>query len=74
MYGGEMNGVVYMSDLAEDAGFPKPEHGRYFFIDRHSEAKDRHDDSELFDRYSRNFSIAIYDSDKKMLFYLREDT
>ncbi len=74
LYGGERDGVAYAFDFAEDVGIPKPEHGRYFFIDRHREAKDRYSDSGLLDRYSFNFSVAIYDSDKKMLYYLREDT
>ena len=48
--------------------------GYYMFEDRHSESKDSRDDSELFDRYSYNFSIAIYDCDTDKMYYFEFDT
>lgn len=74
MYGGEKNGVQYGYDLAQNAQWPRIEHGCYQFADRHSESKNPDDDSELFDRYSFNFEIAIYDLDSDYLYYYRFDT
>ena len=74
MYGGEKDGVAYGYELAEEAHFPKIENGYYIFEDRHSESKDSRDDSELFDRYSYNFSIAIYDCDTDKMYYFEFDT
>lgn len=74
MYGGIKNGITYGYNLSSDANIPQVENGYYYFLDRHSEATNIHSDEELFNRYSFNFSIAIYDSDKKILYYLREDT
>ena len=74
MYGGEKDGVAYGYELAEEAHFPKIENGYYIFEDRHSESKDSRDDYELFDRYSFNFSIAVYDCDTDKLYYFEFDT
>ena len=74
MYGGEKNGMQYGYDLAQNAHWPRIEHGYYQFVDRHSESKNPGDDSELFDRYSFNFEIAVYDLDSDYLYYYRFDT
>ena len=74
MYGGEKDGVTYGHELAEEAHIPKIENGYYIFEDRSSESVDSSDDSELFDRYSFNFSIAIYDSDADKMYYFEFDT
>ena len=74
MYGGEKDGVTYGYELAEEAHMPAIDNGYYMFEDRHSESKDSRDDSELFDRYSFNFSIAIYDCDTDKLYYFEFDT
>ena len=74
MYGGVKDGITYGYNLAHTADIPKVENGYYFFLDKHSGSTDRHSDAELFGRYSFNFSLAIYDSDKKILYYLKEDT
>ena len=74
MYGGEKDGVTYGYELAEEAHIPKIENGYYIFEDRSSESKDSTDDTELFDRYSFNFSIAIYDCDTDKLYYFEFDT
>ena len=50
------------------------ENGVYKFIDRHPDAIDASDDTDLFDRYSYNFSIAVYDLDTDMLYYFEFDT
>lgn len=74
MYGGEKDDVTYGYDLSEEAHMPVIENGYYYFEDRHSEAKDVSDDSELFSRASFNFSLAVYDSDTNRLYYFEFDT
>lgn len=69
-----LNSIMYESDLAEEAKMPKLENGYYRFYDRHSESTDSSDDSELFDRASFNFSLAVYDSDTDMMYYFEYDT
>lgn len=74
MHGGEKDGVTYLYKLAEEAHMPKIGNGYYIFEDRHSESKDSRDDSDLFDRYSYNFSLAIYDCDTDKMYYFEFDT
>ena len=74
MYGGEKDGVTYGYELAEEAHIPKIENGYYIFEDRSAESKDSTDDTELFDRCSFNFSIAIYDCDTDKMYYFEFDT
>lgn len=74
MYGGEKDGVIYGYELAKKAHMPKIENGYYIFEDRHSESNDSKDDSELFDRYSFNFSIAVYDCDTDKMYFFKFDT
>lgn len=74
LYGGTREGVIYGYDLAETAKIPKIENGYYYFYDRHSESTDSRDDSELFERSSFNFSLALYDVDTSTLYYVEFDT
>lgn len=53
---------------------PEIRNGYYYFEDRHSESSDKYDDSEIFDRYSYNYTIAVYDADTMTLYYCEEDT
>ncbi len=53
---------------------PEVENGCYFFLDQHSESEDPWDDSLVLERYSRNFTLAIYDEDTNILYYVEEDT
>ncbi len=66
MYGG--------CELAEKAHIPQTENGYYIFEDRSSESTDSTDDTELFDRYSFNFSIAVYNCDSDKMYYFEYDT
>ena len=68
------DGVYYSKTLAEMAHWPIIENGVYKFIDRHSEAIDKSDDTNLFNRYSYNFSVAVYDLDTNTLYYFEFDT
>ena len=53
---------------------PEVKHGYSYFCDRHSESTDSKDDSETCGRYSRNYTLAVYDSDRRVLYLIREDT
>lgn len=72
MYGGSRDGVYYGYELAEEAHWPKIEHGYYRFVNEQSDNPS--DDSDLFDRHSFNFEIAAYDTDTNLFYFFRFDT
>ncbi len=74
VYGGERDGVSYEYNLAEQWGMPKIENGWYRFIDRDSESTDSGDDTQLFNRASMNFTLAVYDGDTDLLYVCDFDT
>ncbi len=74
MYGGEREGITYGYKLAQESHIPQIKNGYYIFKDRHSESTDSTDDTKIFDRYSFNFSIAIYDCDSDKMYYFEFDT
>ena len=51
-----------------------PEAGFYYLYDRHSDSRDPYDDSLLHQRYSWNFTAAVYDSGAGRLYYYEFDT
>lgn len=53
---------------------PEIENGYYYFIDRHSESNNPYDDTDLLDRHSYNFTIAIFDTDTNSLYFVEYDT
>ena len=53
---------------------PEIENGYYYFRDRHYQSKDPKDDTDVLSRASYNFTIAIYDTDTNILYYLELDT
>lgn len=53
---------------------PWVSNGYYFFWDRHSEAADPTDPTELMERSSFNFTVALYDQDSQTLYYGEVDT
>lgn len=57
-----------------DYRFPEIKNGVYLFYDRHSEAKDPFSDADYQNRYSYNYSIAVYDYDTEKLYYYEHDT
>ena len=65
--------VVY-GGFDDEINIPEITNGCYFFHDRHSEAVDPTDDSKLFDRYSYNFSLLIFDFDTNMMYLIEVDT
>lgn len=50
------------------------EEGYYFFLDRHNKSKNPYDDSDIFERSSYNLTVAIYDSQSDVMYYLELDT
>ena len=74
MYGGVKNGAGHGYHLAGVANWPVINNGVYKFVDRHPEAVDKSDDTNLFNRYSYNFSVAVYDLDTNTLYYFELDT
>ena len=74
MYGGVKDNVSYGYGFAEEAHWPDISNGVYKFVDRHSESTDESDDTNLLDRFSFNFSIAVYDLDTDTLYYFEMDT
>lgn len=53
---------------------PEVENGYYYFFDRHSQSTDPKDDSGVLGRASYNFTIAINDADRQILYYMELDT
>lgn len=50
------------------------EQGWYYLYDRHSESGNPYDDTELHNRFSWNFTMAVYDSRQGRLYYYKLDT
>lgn len=50
------------------------ERGYYCFIDRHGEAVDPQNEGPLWGRHSLNFTLAVYDSARRTLYYVALDT
>lgn len=48
--------------------------GWYYFRDRHSEAEHDWGDAPIMDRFSQNFTLAVYDTDTQTLHFLKMDT
>lgn len=74
MYGGEKDGNSYGYNFAKEAHWPDIKNGVYKFVDRQRQAEHEEDDSNLLDRGSLNFSLAVYDKDTDMLYYFELDT
>lgn len=71
----ENYGYVFRKDNDGKNLFPNISNGYYFFYDRHSENENNpHDDTDLLNRYSYNFTVAIYDTDNNILYYGELDT
>lgn len=53
---------------------PEITNGYYFFYDRHSEARDPYDESDLWNRHSINCTVAIYDAENDVMYIFEMDT
>lgn len=69
LYGGDR-----FVGIADRIGIPEVTNGYYFFWDRHSGTTDPTSDSELFDRYSFNFTVLLYDAEYSQLYLFEFDT
>lgn len=59
---------------SDEVLIPPIKNGYYYFFDRHTESKNPKDDTELFNRCSYNFTLVIYDTDERMLYFIYYDT
>lgn len=73
MYGGERDGMTYSYNLAQEANIPEINNGYYYFLNRKSDATSKHSD-DIFNKYSFNFTIVLYDLDTSMFYYYEFDT
>lgn len=75
LYGTESNNEMANENKYQlTEKIPKIENGYYYFIDRYTDYENKEDDSEIFNRYSFNFTITIYDIDTNTLYYYEIDT
>ena len=75
----EEDGMMYSrGPLAADEDrtplFPTVENGYYFFLDRSDESRNQRSTEGLWNRYSFNFTAALYDTDRGALYYYALDT
>ena len=62
--------------MDEQMNIPEASNGYWFVLDRHSETKDKHNEKDIFDedRHSYNFTVAVFDTDKNILYVYELDT
>lgn len=70
MYGGVRDDVEYVYNLADKFKIPHIENGYWLYIDRHSKGIVSHNDRDLFNRSSFNFTLALFDPDENMIYYI----
>lgn len=61
-------------DVYERYDMPHITNGYYFFLDRHSESINKYDDTNINNRSSWNFTLAILDNDTNTIYYYELDT
>ena len=59
------NGSAFVPDISG---------GMYYFFDRHSRSMDPYDPASLHGRASYNFTLAVYDAEANMLYFMELDT
>jgi len=79
--GGSVEKVLYgqyglpaPEGYGEETFFPQAAEGWYFFLDRHSEAEDCWAEEGFLERYSQNYTLAVYDTADERLYYFKLDT
>lgn len=62
--------------IDEEMNIPEVSNGYWFVLDRHSVAKDKYNEKDIFneDRYSYNFTIAVFDIEQNVLYIYELDT
>ncbi len=58
----------------EGMSVPLVENGYWFFLDRHSNATNKYDYNDMFNRASSNYSVAIFDKESNILYIYSLDT
>lgn len=53
---------------------PPIQNGYYLFIDRQTDKPEMKTISDILERYSFNYTLAVYDTDTDLLYYVEEDT
>ena len=61
-------------DIYEMYSIPNIENGYYYFIDRYSKSKNKYDDTDLNNRSSLNYTIALLDINTNNIYYYELDT
>ena len=61
-------------DIYERYSIPNIVNGYYYFIDRHNDSIDKYDDTNLNNRSSYNYTIALLDKDTNIIYYYELDT
>lgn len=64
----------FLTDESGNPIIPDIQNGYYYFYDRHSESKEPLSDEDVLSRASFNFTLAVYDSDNHILYYVEFDT
>lgn len=70
---GSLHTFVYQP-YDDDLMLPEIENGYYYFRDRHAESDDPYDAGKILSRYSFNFTLAVFDTDTKKLYFIKYDT
>jgi hypothetical protein len=68
-----LNICIYQT-YADSLSIPEIQNGYYYFYDRNTESTNPYDDTDLLNRYSYNFTFAIYDQDYNQLYLCQCDT
>ncbi len=71
LYGGEQDGIHYVSKCTNGWDSPTVTEGYYYFLDRQH---DRKDDALLLNSSSIDVTIAIYDSQQAVLYFMTYDS
>ena len=64
----------YDRGVYDEPLFPEVTNGWYYFYDRHDNARDPYSDANVLNRYSYNFTVAVYDRDTDTLYFCKLDT
>lgn len=73
LYGGEIDGVSYDYKLAKRVGLDEIEDGYWYFYNLQNGAMYAHSDETLLDQSSFEIICAIYDTDERVLHYIKYD-
>ena len=58
----------------DSLNIPEFDNGYFYFYNRHSDAKNKDTDEDLFDTVSFNFTFVLYDCDEDMAYICEYDT